>query len=143
MFSVTTTRILEYLFLTQLDSARRRNQNLRPSLFVTHWTVQTPFHVIDEVRGRAILTVESSGQKLAYYFTFVPDASPLLTQTPSTDTSGKQRPCTSDESALLVRLKEREGNAVGGDCCPVPWTKRILAPSPLLNKIMPQGNHSS
>jgi hypothetical protein len=33
----------------------------------------------------------------------------MLTQTPSVDTSGKQKPYTSDENALLVRLKEREG----------------------------------
>jgi hypothetical protein len=64
---------------------------------------------IQEVRGRAILTVESSGLKPAYYLTFVPDASPMLSQTPPADTSGKQRPYTSDENALLVRLKEREG----------------------------------
>ncbi|KAH1303351.1 hypothetical protein KXX47_008781, partial [Aspergillus fumigatus] len=64
---------------------------------------------IQEIRGRAILTVESSGLKLAYYLTFVPDAIPMLPQTPPTDTSGKQRPYTSDENALLVRLKEREG----------------------------------
>jgi hypothetical protein len=67
-----------------------------------------------EVHGRAILTVESSGQKPAYYLTFVPDASPMLTQTPSADTSGKQKPYTSDENALLVRLKEREG---------MPWAE--------------------
>jgi hypothetical protein len=67
-----------------------------------------------EVRGRAILTVESSGQKPAYFLTFVPDASPMLTQTPSVDTSGKQKPYTSDENALLVRLKEREG---------MPWAE--------------------
>jgi hypothetical protein len=69
---------------------------------------------IHEVRGRAILTVESSGQKPAYYLTFVPDASPILTQTPPADTSGKQRPYTSDENALLVRLREREG---------MPWAE--------------------
>ncbi|KAB8254130.1 hypothetical protein BDV32DRAFT_155524 [Aspergillus pseudonomiae] len=63
---------------------------------------------IHEVRGRAILTVESSGLRPAYYFTFVPDASPMLAQAPPLDTSGKQRPYTSEENALLVRLKERE-----------------------------------
>ncbi|KAE8339690.1 hypothetical protein BDV24DRAFT_165017 [Aspergillus arachidicola] len=63
---------------------------------------------IHEVRGRAILTVESSGLRPAYYFTFVPDASPLLARTPPVDTPGKQRPYTSEENALLVRLKERE-----------------------------------
>ncbi|KAH2164613.1 hypothetical protein KXV74_007192, partial [Aspergillus fumigatus] len=69
---------------------------------------------IQEVRGRAILTVESSGLKPAYYLTFVPDAILMLPQTPPTDTSGKQRPYTSDENALLVRLKEREG---------MPWAE--------------------
>ncbi|KAE8162660.1 hypothetical protein BDV40DRAFT_157250 [Aspergillus tamarii] len=63
---------------------------------------------IHEVSGRAMLTVESSGLRPAYYFTFVPDASPILAQTPPVDTSGKQRPYTSEENALLVRLKERE-----------------------------------
>ncbi|KAB8067349.1 hypothetical protein BDV29DRAFT_186331 [Aspergillus leporis] len=69
---------------------------------------------IQEVRGRAILTVESTGLKPAYYLTFVPDASPMLSQTPPADSSGKQRPYTSDENALLVRLKEREG---------MPWAE--------------------
>ncbi|PIG69412.1 hypothetical protein AARAC_011977 [Aspergillus arachidicola] len=64
--------------------------------------------VIHEVRGRAILTVESSGLRPAYYFTFVPDASPILAQTPPVDTLGKQRLYTSEENAMLVRLKERE-----------------------------------
>jgi hypothetical protein len=56
------------------------------------------------VRGRAILTIESSGQKPADYFTFVPDSGPLLTQTLPADTSGKQRPYTSDKNALLVGM---------------------------------------
>ncbi|KAB8242945.1 hypothetical protein BDV35DRAFT_383585 [Aspergillus flavus] len=33
---------------------------------------------------------------------------PILAQTPKVDTSGKQMPYTSEENALLVRLKERE-----------------------------------
>jgi hypothetical protein len=69
---------------------------------------------VHEVRGRAILTVESSGPKPAYYFTFVPDASPMLPSAPPADASGKQRSYSSDENALLVRLKEREG---------LPWTE--------------------
>lgn len=35
-------------------------------------------HAIYDVRGTAILTVESSGLRPVYYFTFVPDASPKL-----------------------------------------------------------------
>ncbi|RHZ51560.1 uncharacterized protein CDV56_105461 [Aspergillus thermomutatus] len=72
-----------------------------------------------EVRGRAILTVASNGLKPAYYFTFVPDACPMLIHPPSADTSGKQRPYSSDENALLC----------------------IIPPSPLLNQITPQGHH--
>lgn len=64
---------------------------------------------VHEVCGRAILTVESSGQKPVYYFMFVPDVQPLLSQKPVAEISGKQGPYTSDENALLVRLKEREG----------------------------------
>ncbi|KAB8216990.1 hypothetical protein BDV33DRAFT_177937 [Aspergillus novoparasiticus] len=33
---------------------------------------------IYDVRGTAIFTVESSGLRPVYYFTFVPDASPML-----------------------------------------------------------------
>jgi hypothetical protein len=117
--TVMTTRIPKYQFLAQLDSARRRNQKLRRSLFAIHWAVQIPVlcdcsRAMHEVHGRAILTVESSGQKPAYYLTFFPDASPMLTQTPLADTLGKQKPYTSDENALLVRLKEREG---------MPWAE--------------------
>ncbi|RAK98702.1 SANT/Myb-like DNA-binding domain-containing protein [Aspergillus ibericus CBS 121593] len=62
-----------------------------------------------EIRGKALLTVASdSGLKTAYFFTFVPDTSSTVHQPPSTGISGKQRPYTSDENALLVRLKERE-----------------------------------
>ncbi|RAK96548.1 SANT/Myb-like DNA-binding domain-containing protein [Aspergillus ibericus CBS 121593] len=62
------------------------------------------------LRGSAFLTVESSsGLKPAYYFTFVPDTSPILSRPNMADTPGKQKPYSSDENALLVRLKEREG----------------------------------
>ncbi|RAL09460.1 uncharacterized protein BO97DRAFT_416938 [Aspergillus homomorphus CBS 101889] len=64
---------------------------------------------IHGIRGNALLTVVSdSGVKPAYYFTFVPDTSSASHQAHPGGVSGKQRPYTSDENALLVRLKERE-----------------------------------
>ncbi|KAL4935473.1 hypothetical protein BDV06DRAFT_128306 [Aspergillus oleicola] len=67
------------------------------------------------VRGSALLTVDSnSGLKPAYYFTFVPDASPMLSQPQTADIPGKQKQYSSDENALLVRLKEKEA---------MPWSE--------------------
>lgn len=64
---------------------------------------------IQGIRGSALLTVESNaGPKPAYFFTFVPDLSPMLPQSHTTLITGNQRPYTSDENALLVQLKERE-----------------------------------
>ncbi|KAJ5644219.1 uncharacterized protein N7484_006726 [Penicillium longicatenatum] len=64
---------------------------------------------IQGVRGSALLTIEpNSGLKPAYFFTFVPDPSPMLSQPHTAVVPGKQRPYTSDENALLVRLKEKE-----------------------------------
>ncbi|KAJ6096876.1 hypothetical protein N7486_007622 [Penicillium sp. IBT 16267x] len=61
------------------------------------------------VRGSALLTIESnSGSSPAYFFTFVPDPSPMLSRPHTAVLPGKQRPYTSDENALLVRLKEKE-----------------------------------
>ncbi|KAA8642629.1 uncharacterized protein ATNIH1004_011574 [Aspergillus tanneri] len=62
------------------------------------------------VRGSALLTVQHASRlKPAYYFTFVPDASSMSSHPLPADIPGKQRPYSSDENALLVRLKEREG----------------------------------
>jgi hypothetical protein len=94
--------------------SKRTAKSLRHSLSGSDSISCDCSRAIHEVRGRAILTVESSGQKPAYYFTFVPDASPTLSQTTPAETSGKQGPYTSDENALLVQLKEREG---------MPWAE--------------------
>ena len=62
-----------------------------------------------DIRGSALLTVEShSGLKSAYFFTFVPDPSPMLSRPHTAVIPGKLRPYTSYENALLVRLKEKE-----------------------------------
>ncbi|KAJ6115292.1 hypothetical protein N7486_001070 [Penicillium sp. IBT 16267x] len=64
---------------------------------------------IQGVRGSALLTVESnSSLKPAYFFTFVPDPSPMLSRPHTAVIPVKLRPYTSDENALLVRLKEKE-----------------------------------
>lgn len=61
------------------------------------------------IRGSALLTVDTnSGLKPAYFFTFVPDPSPMLSQPHTAVIPGKLKPYTSDENALLVRLKEKE-----------------------------------
>lgn len=77
------------------------------------------------ILGRAILTVQSDGSKPAYFFTFMPETAPsplpdgspsrhsrddrLTSLGSSVTSSGKQRLYSSEENALLVRLKEREG----------------------------------
>jgi hypothetical protein len=96
------------------NKSKARAKSLRHSLGGSDPVSCNRSRAIHAVCGRAILTVESNGEKPAYYFTFVPDASPMLTQTPPADTLGKQRPYTSEENALLVRLKEREG---------MPWAE--------------------
>lgn len=64
---------------------------------------------IQGVRGSALLTVESnSGLKPAYFFTFVPDPSPMLSRPHTAVIPGKHSTYTSDENALLVRMKEKE-----------------------------------
>ncbi|KAJ5263948.1 hypothetical protein N7478_011553 [Penicillium angulare] len=64
---------------------------------------------IQGVRGSAILTIDTkSGLKSAYFFTFVPDPSPMLSRPHTAVIPRKQRQYTSDENALLVRLKEEE-----------------------------------
>lgn len=75
------------------------------------------------VLGRAILTVQSDGARPAYFFTFMPEAAPVASPERSpchqmensrslslgcTAVSRKTEPYSSEENALLVRLKERE-----------------------------------
>ncbi|KAL5332338.1 hypothetical protein BJX70DRAFT_139164 [Aspergillus crustosus] len=91
---------------------KRRSATRHPSHFPSP-SIPAPCHCsrdVYEVRGNALLTVKSdSGLKPAYYFTFVPDAALMPSPHIPADNSGKQRPYSSDENALLVRLKEREG----------------------------------
>ncbi|KAL2812774.1 hypothetical protein BDW59DRAFT_167736 [Aspergillus cavernicola] len=89
---------------------------------------------IHGVRGSALLTVNSnSGLKPAYYLTFVPDTSPMLSRPPTADIPGKPKPYSSDENALLVRLKEREA---------MPWSE-ITAHFPGRNALSLQVHYST
>ncbi|KAJ5720793.1 uncharacterized protein N7483_008727 [Penicillium malachiteum] len=94
---------------------------------------------IQGIRGNALLTVEShAGLKPAYFFTFVPDPSPMLSQPHTAIISGKQRRYTSDENALLVRLKEKRGNVMARDYGSLPRSKYVISSSPLFNQSTPQ-----
>lgn len=91
---------------------KKRRPSIRPFRDPSDSSIPVSPHcsgTIQNIRGSAILTVESnSGMKPAYFFTFVPDPSPMLSRPHTAAVSGKQRPYTSDENALLVRLKEKE-----------------------------------
>jgi hypothetical protein len=75
---------------------------------------------IHKVRRRAILTVESSEQKPAYYLTFVSDASPMLTQTTPADTLGKQKAIYFGRKRTVGATEGKRGNAMGEDSCALP-----------------------
>jgi hypothetical protein len=91
---------------------KKRRPSIRPLSDPSESSVPISSHcfsAIQGVRGSAILTVESNtGLKPAYFFTFVPDPSPMLSRPDPAVISGKPRLYTSDENALLVRLKEKE-----------------------------------
>lgn len=94
----------------------RKRKKRRPSIRLisdpSDSSIPVPSHcssAIQGVRGSAILTVDTNaGLKPAYFFTFVPDPSPMLSRPHTAVNSGKLRPYTLDENALLVRLKEKE-----------------------------------
>jgi len=90
---------------------KKRRPSIRPLSDPSESSVPISSHcsgAIQGVRGSAILTVESNtGLKPAYFFTFVPDPSPMLSQAHTAVIPGKHT-YTSDENALLVRLKEKE-----------------------------------
>ncbi|KAK1146190.1 hypothetical protein N8T08_003280 [Aspergillus melleus] len=91
---------------------KKRRPSIRPLSDPPDASIPVSCHcsgAIQGVRGSAFLTIESnSSLKPAYYFTFVPNPEPMLSQPYTDDIPEKQRPYTSDENALLVRLKERE-----------------------------------
>ncbi|KAJ5143028.1 uncharacterized protein N7515_001815 [Penicillium bovifimosum] len=94
------------------QNKKKRRPSIRPLPDPSDSSTPVSCHcpgAIQGIRGSALLTVQSnSGLKPAYFFTFVPDPSPKLFRPHTAVISGKQRPYTSDENVLLVRLKERE-----------------------------------
>ncbi|KAJ5566728.1 uncharacterized protein N7459_010110 [Penicillium hispanicum] len=98
------------------EQPRQKRKKRRPSIRSlsdpSDFSVPVSTHcsgAIQDVRGRALLTVESnSGLKPAYFFTFVPDPSPMLSRPHTAVIPKKHSTYTSGENALLVRLKEKE-----------------------------------
>ncbi|KAJ5977447.1 hypothetical protein N7501_000789 [Penicillium viridicatum] len=90
---------------------KRRRPAIRPLSGPSASSVPISSHcsgAIQGVRGSAIVTVESNpGLKPAYFFTFVPYPSQMLSRAHTAFIPGKHT-YTSDENALLVRLKEKE-----------------------------------
>ncbi|KAJ5544153.1 hypothetical protein N7494_005432 [Penicillium frequentans] len=91
---------------------KKRKPSIRPLSDPSDSSTPLSCHcpgAIQGIRGSALLTVESnSGLKPAYFFTFVPDPSPILSRPHTAVIPGKHSTYTSDENALLVRLKEKE-----------------------------------
>ncbi|KAJ5537460.1 hypothetical protein N7494_006939 [Penicillium frequentans] len=91
---------------------KKRKPSIRPLSDPSDSSTPVSCHcpgAIQGIRGSALLTVESnSGLKPAYFFTFVPDPSPILSRPQTAVIPGKHSTYTSDENALLVRLKEKE-----------------------------------
>ncbi|KAF3006195.1 hypothetical protein E8E15_001355 [Penicillium rubens] len=91
---------------------KKRIPSIRPLSDPSKSSVPIPSHrsgAIQGLHGSAILTVESNtGLKPAYFFTFVPDPSPMLPPAHTAVTPPLKHTYTSDENALLVRLKEKE-----------------------------------
>ncbi|KAJ6142821.1 Protein of unknown function DUF3435 [Penicillium samsonianum] len=90
---------------------KKRRPSIRPLSNPSESSVPISSHcsgAIQGIRGSAILTVESNTSlKPAYFFTFIPDPSPMLSRAHTAVILGKHT-YTSDENALLVRLKEKE-----------------------------------
>jgi hypothetical protein len=91
---------------------KKRRHSIRPLSDPSKSSVPISSHrsgAIQGLHGSAILTVESNtGLKPAYFFTFVPDPSPMLPPAHTAAIPPLKHTYTSDENALLVRLKEKE-----------------------------------
>ncbi|KAJ5971787.1 uncharacterized protein N7479_001705 [Penicillium vulpinum] len=91
---------------------KKRRPSIRPLSGPSKSSVPISSHrsgAIQGLYGSAILTVESNtGLKPVYFFTFVPDPSPMLPPVHTAVIPPLKHVYTSDENALLVRLKEQE-----------------------------------
>ncbi|PYH98601.1 hypothetical protein BO71DRAFT_426045 [Aspergillus ellipticus CBS 707.79] len=82
-------------------SSKTLDTSPSPSISASHHCTSA----VQSVRGSALLTVDShSGLKPAYYFTFVPDAYPMLPQYHTAEVPRKQDLYSSDENALLTEI---------------------------------------
>lgn len=91
---------------------KKRGPSIRPLSDPSKSSIPIASHhsgAIQGLHGSAILTVKSNtGLKPAYFFTFVPDPSPMLPPAHTAVIPPLKHTYTSDENALLVRLKEKE-----------------------------------
>ena len=105
---------------------KKPSRAIRPASANNHISMQSDCSPQSQnILGSAILTVQSDGSKPAYFFTFMPEPSQILSSQdthhhcekheqsklvgPPANISGKSRLYSSEDNALLVRLKEREG----------------------------------
>ena len=105
---------------------KKPSRIVRPASANNHISMQSDCSPQNQnILGRAILTVQSDGSKPAYLFTFMPEPGQLLSSQdphpyckehdqlksvgPPVNISGKPQLYSSEDNALLVRLKEREG----------------------------------
>ena len=99
---------------------------VRPASANNHISMQSDCSPQNQnILGSAILTVQSDGSEPAYLFTFMPGPGQILSShdphhhcekhhrsksvRPLVNISGKPQLYSSEDNALLVRLKEREG----------------------------------
>ncbi|KGO73481.1 hypothetical protein PEX1_093040 [Penicillium expansum] len=96
------------------EQPSRKRKKRRPS----DSSISAPPHRSGEsqgIRGSALLTIEpNSGPNPAYFFTFVPDSNLMQFCTQAAAIPAEEIQYTSDENALLVRLKEKEA---------IPWSE--------------------
>ena len=108
------------------NGKKKPSRAVRPASTNNHISMQSDCSPQNQnILGRAILTVQSDGSKPAYLFTFMPEPGQILSSQdphphckehdrlksvgPPVNISGKPQLYSSEDNALLVRLKEREG----------------------------------
>ena len=132
MIKLVIATILRLGCLLKRSSKKRQCRKEKPSCAAMpapagrHTSVQSGCSPQNQkILGRAILTVQSEGSKPANLFTFMPEPGQILSPQdphphckehdqlksvgPPVNISGKPQLYLSEDNALLVRLKEREG----------------------------------
>jgi hypothetical protein len=89
---------------------------------------------IQGVRGSAILTVDTnSGLKPAYFFTFVPDPSPMLSRSLHGGKSREIRTVYIGRERAAGAAEGKRGNVMVWDYDSLPRPKYVIPLSPLFN----------